>query len=117
MTKLMPCPQCERQFIDAATLHEHADSVHTFDDIRGMVSEEVRETYGTSTNGPSGLSAPYTWVVDLADDWCVFQLEAVGSCKLMKVGYLLTGNSVTLVGEPFEVVRQTVYVAAPPEDE
>jgi hypothetical protein len=47
-------------------------------------------------------------VNDIADDWCIFQVEANASSTTYKISYTLVDGVVTL-GEPYEVRRRTVY--------
>lgn len=109
---LYGCPEegCERSFRDEAGLFEHAEAVHTFDDIRRLVSEAVREKYGRAGqyNASPPIPAIWVWVDDLADDWVVYMVEEGVDSTLYKASYSITDNEVTL-GEPTEVRRRTVY--------
>lgn len=112
-------PNCGRSFLDQARLSDHAEAVHTFDDIRAMVCEELREEYiGTDPDG-DGDAIRDLWIVDIAADWVVFQaIEGTngGDYELYKVGYAIDAdNNVTFAGDPVEVIRRTVYDVAPPE--
>ena len=107
---------CTRTFIDRALLQEHADAVHTFDDIRQIVSEELREAFGVADTRPGGDSCVYVWIEDLAEDWVVYTQETSNSGALMKVSYVLSPDNDVTFGTPFEVVRKTVYEPAPEED-
>lgn len=106
---------CNRQFLDTAMLRDHAEAVHTFDDIRQAVAEELREQFvGTDPDG-DGDSIQWLYVVDIADDWVVFECdEGDGDFELYKVSYSIddTGN-VTFSGTPVEVTRRTVYDVVP----
>lgn len=109
---LLTCPagECVRSFRDRARLMEHAEAVHTFDDIRRLVSEAVREKYGRQGDYKATPIVPavWVWVDDLADDWVVFMVEEGTESSLFKAAYSILDNSVTL-GEPVEVRRRTVY--------
>lgn len=108
MSELHACsePGCSRQFLDMATLQEHAEAVHTFDDIRQTVSDAIRETYGRrSTDELRGI---YVWLVDIADDWVVFSRDENGDISLQKVAYSIIDGKVSF-GTPVEVTRKTVY--------
>ena len=110
---LISCPgrNCQRMFIDVDALADHAEAVHTFDDIRQMVSEEVRDKYGRQGDYKAVPPIPsiYVWVSDLAQDWVVYTIDD-GECTQYKASYSITDTQVTL-GEPTEVVRRTVYDA------
>jgi len=110
MTTTIECPDCDRTFLHEDALFEHAEAVHTFDDIQRMVSEAVREKYyrrGDYKADPP-VESIYAWVSDLADDWVVFQVEKGGDSTLYKASYSIIDAAVTL-GAPTEVVRRTVY--------
>lgn len=110
---LISCPEegCSRHFNDEAALLDHAEAVHTFDDIRRAVHGAIREKFGREPNYQSSPKVPgiYTWVEDLATDWVVFQYEESGDSKLLKVSYVINNNGVVTLGEPIEVTRRTVY--------
>jgi len=100
---------CGRQFLDKARLLEHAEAVHTFDDIRLTVSDAIRETYGSKGNTATGDPRVYVWLEDIADDWAVFTIEVSGGdSSLNKVSYSITDGEVNF-GKPYEVTRKTVY--------
>lgn len=103
---------CERAFLNFDKMIEHAEAVHTFDDIRMMVREVIREKYGRSGDYQAVPPVPsiWTWIEDLADDWVVFSVEESNDTKLLKASYSIVDNNVTL-GEPVEVRRRTVYDA------
>lgn len=108
-----PEPDCGRAFLDKLSLADHAEAVHTFDDIRQQVSEAVREKFGSgnAADFPPSPNTPrvYTWVQDIADDWVVFQKETPDDCKLFKSSYAIDGDGNVTLGDPVEVQRQTVY--------
>ena len=102
-------PDCGRAFLDKASLVEHAEAVHTYDDVRQVVCDAVREKWGNNGNDARGEPRVYVWLVDIADDWCVFQLEVSGGdTSMQKVSYAITDGEVNF-GNPYEVVRRTVY--------
>lgn len=112
MSHLIECKHedCARTFVDQASMYEHAEAVHTFDDVRRLVSEAVRETYGRQGDHRATPPVPsiWTWIEDLAADWVVFQHEEGNETHLMKASYSIVDGKVTL-GEPTEVRRRTVY--------
>lgn len=99
---------CSRTFVDVAALNDHADSVHTYDEIRDAVSREVREQY--SRQGTLGQSSVYSWVVDITDTWVVFEVEGQGSLQLWKADYSISDSGVVTLGDPKPVVKKVVYV-------
>ena len=108
---LIGCPECERAFLHEDRLQEHAESVHTFDDVQRIVSEAVRERFAVKTTPSDKTNCTYVWLNDLADDWAVFTVEGNASSTMYKIPYTLGGQdslAVTL-GDPFEVRRRTVY--------
>jgi len=107
---LLECPDCARSFLDEASLHDHSEAVHTFEDIRRLVNEAVREKYGKAGSFQASPPIPSTWVWvdDLAEDWVVYMVEEGVDSTLYKASYAITDNKVTL-GEPAEVRRRTVY--------
>ena len=105
-------PGCSRQFLDRGRLQDHADAVHTFDDITQQVAEALREAFGSG--GATALGDPriYCWIQDISDVWVVFQLEiSGGDTSLQQASYTILDGVVSF-GDPVEVVRQTVYVPA-----
>lgn len=105
---------CSRTFLDVASFNEHADSVHTYDEIRDAVSREVRENY--SRPASLGQSSIYAWAEDLTDTWVVFNVEGQGTDQLWKADYTISEDGVVTLGEPAAVVRKVVYVPAPKEN-
>lgn len=105
---------CDRSFFGVSNLRDHADAVHTFDDIRQMVAEKGRETYGRDGDYKATPVVPsiWVWVQDIAEDWVVLSVEEASECKLLQMDYSIL-NSVVTLGEPQEVVRRTVYDAVP----
>ena len=104
------CPECDRAFLTEDLLFEHAEAVHTFDDIQRLVSEVVLEKYHERGDYRANPPVPsvWAWVQDLATDWVVFSVEKDGDTTLYKASYSITDGAVTL-GEPTEVRRRTVY--------
>ena len=104
----IPCceQECERAFLSFDKMVDHAEAVHTFSDIERLVSAEVRERYGVQ--GIEYKNSIYTWIVDIAEDWVVFSVEASASNKLYQASYSIADGAVTL-GDPVEVRRRTVY--------
>lgn len=103
-------PDCGRTFRGLAALQEHAEAVHTFDDIRRLVSEAVREKYNKEGDYRASPPVPgvWTYVEDLATDWVVFEISEGTESSLMKAAYSIVDDVVQL-GEPVEVHRRTVY--------
>lgn len=109
-------PDCRRAFLDTASLYEHAEAVHTFDDIRQTVADALRESFGSQGTTNQGDPRVYCWLVDIADDWAVFQQEVSGGdTALLKVSYSIIDGEVNF-GTPFEVMRKTVYEAVKEND-
>lgn len=103
-------PECGRLFSVADHMFDHAEAVHTFEDIRRLVNEAVREKHGKAGSYQASPPIPsiWVWVDDLADDWVVYMVEEGVDSTLYKAAYSITDNNVTL-GEPTEVRRRTVY--------
>jgi hypothetical protein len=98
---------CGRQFIGMEALHDHAEAVHTFNDIRQLLAEALREKYNVASTGTS--PGTYTWIEDLAVDWVVFTVERPTESDLYKASYLIDGQNNVTLGEAVPVVRRTVY--------
>lgn len=113
-TQVTPFPclaqACGRHFRDIAALQDHAEAVHTFEDIRRILAEYIREEFGRRGDYKADPVVPaiWTWIDDLATDWVVFMVEEGNDSKLLKASYALTDGDVTL-GETTEVRRRTVY--------
>ncbi len=101
---------CERSFRDLAALQEHAEAVHTFEDIRRILSEYIREEFGRRGDYKAEPVVPaiWTWIDDLAADWVVYCVEEGNDSKLLKASYTIVDGNVTL-GEPVEVRRRTIF--------
>lgn len=101
---------CERAFLNFEQMVEHAEAVHTFDDLRKLVHEVVREQYGRTGDYKATPPVPsiWTWIEDMATDWVVFTVEEGNETTLYKASYSVVDGNVTL-GEPVEVRRRTVY--------
>lgn len=95
---------CARKFVDEATLHDHAESVHTLSERRSLVSKAVRTIHGKDA-----------FLIDLSDDWLVYDSYADGMGYLLyKQSYSLDASgNVKLSGDPSEVVRKVSYIPAP----
>lgn len=110
---LLRCPdgECERAFRDRQHLKDHAEAVHTFDDVRQILREALREKYYKpgDYNASPPKSSTWVWIEDVADDWVVFTVEDDTDTRLLKSSYVIVDETVTL-GEPVEVVRRTVYL-------
>lgn len=100
---------CGRTFLARDLLIEHAEAVHTFDDIRMTVADALREKFGSKGVTGSGEARVYVWICDLAEDWVVFEQETTGAdTALLKAAYSIIDGEVTF-GTPYEVTRKTVY--------
>lgn len=102
------CPEedCERSFLTEDAFFEHADAVHTFNDIQMIVSEAIREKYGNrSDNYQTNI---YTYVIDIADDWVVFEASQGSETDFYKCSYTILDN-VAQLGSIVEVHRRTVW--------
>jgi hypothetical protein len=110
---LIDCPECNRAFRNEQQLNDHAEAVHTFDDIRRAVSSKVRAEYGRQGDYRANPIVPsiYVWVDDMASDWVVFQIEGEGNNEpnLMRASYVIDDAGDVTLGEPVQVVRRTVY--------
>ncbi len=107
---MFTCPEegCTRAFIDAAAFHDHADSVHTYDEIRQQVSAAVRAKHGRSAQlGQPGVCV---WVADLTDTWVVFEVEGNTAAQLWKSEYTIDESGDVDLADPTAVVRKVVYV-------
>lgn len=103
-------PDCGRSFYRPSRLQDHAEAVHTFEDVRRILNEHIREEFGRRGDYSSKPIVPaiWTWIDDLATDWVVFQVEEDNETQLLKASYAITDGAVSL-GEPVEVRRRTVY--------
>lgn len=100
---------CARTFLTDSAADDHAQAVHSFNDIRGLVSDAVRAKFGQRGDYKAipPICSIYTYVQDLAQDWVVFELEGAGH-DLWKASYVIVDSIVTL-GEAVAVARRTVY--------
>lgn len=104
--RLVACPNCDRSFRDDKALFDHSDYVHTFEDLRTLVGEKIRETYAKPSTGNRGST--WAWVQDMTDQVVYFMVEEPKDSKTYQATYSISGTTVTL-GSPTEVVRRTVY--------
>ena len=111
MATLLSCPDaaCTRMFIDQAALTDHAEAVHTFDDVRTLVKDALESKFGSSDPNTPRC---YCWIQDIADDWVVANVSTNGDSCLQKLSYSIVDDVVTL-GEPVKVARRTVYDPLP----
>lgn len=100
---------CGRPFLDLATLEEHAEAVHSFNDIESLLREHLREAYGSSGNPMTGAGRTYVWVTDVSTDWVVFTVETDSECELYKADYSIDASNNVTLGTAVAVVRRTVY--------
>lgn len=99
---------CDRQFLDQASMADHAEAVHTFSDIERVVSDALREKHGTGSGSTVG-NRTYVWISDIAEDWVVFTVDKPnGDMDLLRSSYSIVDGEVNL-GEAAEVRRRTVY--------
>lgn len=105
---LVECPDeyCGRVFRHEALFVDHAEAVHTFDDVRMIVSQGLREKY--AKDGNDWKSTIYIYVADLAEDWVVFEASQGGESDLYKCSYSIVDGTATF-GVLTEVMRRTVY--------
>ena len=99
---------CEREFLTEQAMQDHAAAVHTFDDIRQMVQDKVRDVYGQKSDYKNNVPGIYTWIRDIADDWVVFEREVSPGADLYKASFSIVDSVVTL-GDALPVQRRTVY--------
>lgn len=97
---------CDRAFLDFDRMVDHAEAVHTFNDIQQILRDAVREMWGK--RGEHNGTWVHVWVQDASTDWCVFEREEGDQVSLHKVSYSIVDNQVTF-GTPVEVVRRTIY--------
>lgn len=110
-------PECSdsagngRPFFGVDKLREHAEAVHTFDDIRRLLSDFLREKFGKTGdyNAEPPIPGIWVWIDDLADDWVVFSKEEGNESTLLKADYSIDDKNQVTLGTPVEVVRRTVY--------
>lgn len=117
---LVPCYEesCVREFYVPSAMYEHAEAVHTFDDLRKLVHEVIREKYGRTGDYHASPPVPgiWTWIEDMATDWVVFTVEEGNETTLYRSSYVVVDTEVTL-GEPVEVRRRTVYEPVKKQDD
>lgn len=105
-------PECNgRPFFGEKALIEHAEAVHTFEDIRRLLSDHLRETFGKTGdyNAEPPVPGIWVWIDDLATDWVVFSREEGSDNTLLKADYSIDADNKITLGTPVEVVRRTVY--------
>ena len=104
---------CDRSFLTEEASFDHAQAVHTFDDIRRNVADALRDAYGRTSDyrAVPRIVGIYIYVTDIADDWVVFEREGTET-DLWRCSYTIVDGVVTL-GEPVKVVRRTVYDPLP----
>lgn len=107
------CVPCRRPFNEIATLGAHyaalhptdkADAVLTFDNIRELVREELREKYSS----PFGGSC-YIYVADLASDWVVYELGS----SYFKASYTIDDSGNVTLGDGQPVIPRMTYLPIP----
>lgn len=100
-----------RPFFGTLALREHAEAVHTFDDIRRVLCDYLRERFGRpgDYNAEPPVQGIWVWVEDLAVDWVVWSREEGTDSMLLKADYSIDADNQITLGEPTEVVRRTVY--------
>lgn len=118
MTGLITCPAdgCERAFLDEDSMLDHADSVHTYDEIQQKVNNAVKAKFGR----PATATSPgnWVWVADLTDTWVVFSMDQDedGVPGLFQADYTIDADGNVTLSEPKPVERKTVYVPASKAD-
>lgn len=114
--ELYECPEdeCDRAFLTEDALSDHADSVHTYDEIQRAVGKEVRSRFARP--GSLGVPSVFAWVVDISDTWVVFTVENEGGENLYRSDYTMDDSGKVTLGDPTPVVRKIVYVPAPKDD-
>lgn len=104
-------PSCERAFLHVNAMFEHAETVHTFNDIQRLIHQALREKYHKRGDYDASPPIPGTWVwtEDVAEDWVVFTVEAGSDTTMYKATYSISEDSQVTLSAPVEVVRRTVY--------
>lgn len=98
--------ECGRDFASEAALDRHVLAVHSFDEIRQMVSNAAQELLGAAgSTDPRVIEASYVFVEDIGDSWAVLHTDG----KMWAVDYEIQGQAVVFTSEPVEVVRRVVY--------
>lgn len=100
-----------RPFFGLHALGEHAEAVHTFDDIRQLLRETIREKYNKQGdyNASPPIPGTWSWIEDLSADWVVFTVEHGEDSTLYQADYEISDSNDVTLGKPVEVVRRTVY--------
>jgi hypothetical protein len=95
---------CGRTFLSETAAEDHALAVHTHDEVRQALGKALRAKF-------AGPPRQWTWIDDTADDWFVYALEVPGLSddKLFRQEFTFSDGVATLVGDPVEVRRRTVY--------
>lgn len=133
------CPEhdCARIFVDLEVFSDHAEAVHTFDEIRSLVLNAAREAFSDPASLPGddteeddqnsgggmaggmagGMTMPpmcSVWVQGIAGDWVVLEIsEPDGDTDLYKTSYVIDANGQVTFGGLQEVVQRTVYDPVP----
>lgn len=101
---MLKCGDCERQFFTEATLNDHAEAVHTHNEVHELLNLAIENKFGRRS-----------YLHDVADDWVVFVTwsDYSDDRKMLKASYSLDEEGKVSFGEPSEVRRKTTYVDAP----
>lgn len=99
---------CSRSFATERAAEDHALAVHSHEEVRLALGKALRAKY-------AGPPRTWTYVETTADDWFVFEVEAPYGVddKLFRQEFTFADGVATLVGEPVEVRRRTVYEPVP----
>ncbi len=84
-----------------------AESEFSYDDIRQLLDHAVNAEASADNPGAES-TVPLCWVRDIYPDWFVYSLGAT----LFKRSYAIDDQGRVTMGEPTEVVAQTVYMPA-----
>lgn len=107
---LLACVDCARHggvrsFADEAALTEHAAAVHTFDDIRNAVRDEIEDGVKAAT----GTDRFWVWVADIAPDWVVWEIGE----NYFRASYTIDDKLAVTLGAPEAVISVTSWQPKP----
>lgn len=95
----------KRQRARSRRAGEAVDDSTSFDDIRALVATAVQSAYPN----PGGFG---TWVMDLADDWVVYEVGDGDGGALWRATYTIDDADKVTLGAPEKVQRVTSYEKA-----
>lgn len=98
---MITCSDCERQFFDQPSLDDHAEAVHTHNEVYEILNNAIESKFGRRS-----------YIHDVADDWVVFVTwsDYSDDRKMLKVSYSMDDSGSVSFGDPSEVRRKISYV-------